>query len=104
MDKLLILTSLRNVGAAGVYIFGISQFLYYGERLFDNKSYENLMPFLMLLLLSLSAAVVGSLVFGPTVLLFLENKKTESIKSAMYSVLWLFVLTVSVVAGLLIVK
>lgn len=101
MSKPLALTTLRNVALAGIYIFGISQFLFYGERIFPDGRYENLIPFMLLLLLSLSAAVVGSLIFGQSVMLFLENKKSESILSAIYSVGWLFGISLVAVAVVL---
>jgi hypothetical protein len=42
---------------------------------------------------SLSAAVVGSLVFGQSIMLFFEGKKTDSIKAAIYSITWLTIYT-----------
>ncbi|HET8689921.1 MAG TPA: hypothetical protein VFL81_00575 [Candidatus Saccharimonadales bacterium] len=104
MDKKLVLTSLRNVVLAGAYIFGISQFMFYGENLFKGVEHTSLMPFMLLLIFVLSVAVVGGLVFGQAVWLFLGNRKLESVKSAIYSVGWLFILTILVVAGLIIFR
>ncbi len=103
MDRKLLFTTLRNVALAGVYIFGISQFLYYGGKIFEGID-NSLAPFVMLLLFSLSAAVVGSLVFGQAVLLSLEGKRLESVRSAIYSVMWLFLITLIVIAILLVIK
>ncbi|MFA7253139.1 MAG: hypothetical protein WC107_01125 [Patescibacteria group bacterium] len=103
MDKKLMLATLRNILLAGAYVFGISQLMFYGEQLF-SKVDNNLAPFAILLLLCLSAAIVGSLVFGPAVYLFFENKKSESVKSAIYSIIWLFLVTFVVFATLLIIK
>ena len=104
MDNKLLVTSARNVLGAGLYIFGVSQFMFYGEHLFERMHNQNLMPFAFLLLFSLSAAVVGSLVFGQSVSLFLENKRVESLKSAAYSVIWLFFITLVVILSLIIIK
>ena len=100
MDGLL-LTTLRSIAAAGLYIFAISQLMFYGEHFF-NKSIESLMPFMMLLLFTLSAAAVGSLVFGQAVMFFLGNNKAEGIKSAGYSIMWLFLISLAVVIILVI--
>lgn len=104
MNQKLALTTLRNVILAGAYIFGVSQFLFHGENLFKGVEHTSLMPFMMLLIFVTSAAIVGGLVFGQAVWLFLGNKKTDSVKSAAYSVGWLFLLTILVVAGLIIFK
>jgi hypothetical protein len=104
MNMPLLLASLRNVLGAGLYVFGISQFLNYAGKIFDGPGNEYLAPFGFLLLLSLSVAVMGSLIFGQAVILFLDNKKSESIKAAMYSVGWLFVITLAVFAALIIIK
>jgi hypothetical protein len=50
--------------------------------------------FVLLLLFCLSAAVVGGLIFGESIILFLDNKKKESIRAAIYSICWLGVYTV----------
>lgn len=88
MNKELLVKTFRNTSGAVVYIFLISQLMLNGAKLFGNKD-NMLTPFVMLLLFSLSAAVVGGLVFGQALMLFLENKKSESIKAALYSVGWL---------------
>jgi hypothetical protein len=102
MGKRLMVTTFRNVLLAATYIFGVSQFLVFGEKLFQGAINQNYAPFVFLLLFVLSAAVVGSLVFGQSVALFFENKKAESMKSAAYSVLWLFVITATAIITMLI--
>lgn len=85
MNSKLLVTSVRNSVLAGVYVFGISQFLFYAETFFKDAHNQNFIPFVMLLLLCLSAATVGSLVFGQSVVLFLENKRQEGIQALIYS-------------------
>jgi hypothetical protein len=93
MDKKLIKTTLRNVMVAGIYIFAVSQLMYHGNTLFGKED-NSLMPFVLLLLFSVSAAIVGSLVFGQAIMLFLDKKKKEAVNSAVYSILWLSIITV----------
>lgn len=92
MKNKLALISLRNTFCAVIYIFLVSQLLSNGEILFDNVGNNFIGPFVMLLLFVTSAAVVGSLVFGQAVLLFFEGKRSDSIKSAIYSVGWLLLM------------
>jgi hypothetical protein len=93
MDNKLLLKTFRNTILAAIYIFVVSQIMVHGESWFGNVN-EALGAFVVLMLFSLSAAVVGSLVFGESVMLFFENKRAESIKAAIYSVGWLGFYTV----------
>lgn len=103
MNKELLLKTFRNTSAAAAYIFVVSQIMQNGEKLF-GKVDSALTPFVVLLLFSLSAATVGGLVFGQTVILFLENKKREGLKAAVYSVLWLGLYTLLGLAILILIK
>jgi len=88
MNKKLVFKSLRNTTCAVVYIFIVSQIMKNGEKLFGQD--ENIfVPFAFLILFSLSAAVVGWLIFGQSTILFLEGKKSEGVKAAAYSIGWL---------------
>ena len=91
MKKLLLKTFWSTSGAA-IYIFTVSQIMKNGEKLFGGA--DNMFtPFAILLLFSLSAAIVGGLVFGQSVILFFENKKGEGVKAAIYSIGWLGIYT-----------
>ena len=103
MDKKLLTKTFRNTIFAAMYIFLVSQLMLNGEKLFGNMN-NNIGPFVVLLLFSLSAAVVGGLVFGESVILFFDNKKNESIKAAIYSVGWLGIYTVIGLVALTIIK
>lgn len=96
MNKKIALITLRNVSLAALYIFLVSQLMQNGEKLFGNVENNILGPFAILLLFSLSAAVVGSLVFGHAVYLFLSKDTKKAMTSAIYSVGWLFLVTVLV--------
>jgi hypothetical protein len=88
MNKQLLLKTFRNTALAAIYIFLVSQLMLRGGEWFGNGN-SVVGSFVILLLFSLSAAVVGGLVFGESVILFFDNKKRESIKAAIYSVGWL---------------
>jgi len=88
MNKKILLRTLLNTFLATIYIFLVSQIINNGDKLF-GKVDNMLAPFVFLLLFSLSAAVVGGLVFGESVLLLIKGKYSQGIISAVYSVAWL---------------
>lgn len=88
MNKDLLLKTFRNTAFAAVYIFLVSQIMRNGNTLF-GKTDNFFTPFVVLLLFSLSAAVVGSLVLGVPFMLFSEGKRKESILAFLYSIGWL---------------
>ncbi len=88
MNKNLLVKTLRNSTLAVIYIFLVSQLMLNGDKLFGDVN-NDFGPFVILMLFSLSAAVVGGLIFGESVILFLDNKRRESIMAAIYSVGWL---------------
>ncbi|HZJ34819.1 MAG TPA: hypothetical protein VFD55_02270 [Candidatus Angelobacter sp.] len=104
MRNNLVLTTLRNTIGAIVYIFLVSQIMNSGQELFGNLGNNFLGPFAVLLLFVLSAAVVGGLLFGQAIYLFLEGKKKDGVKSAIYSIGWLFLITTVIFLALLIIK
>lgn len=101
MDKIALKT-LRNTVLAVIYIFGVSQLLQNGEKLF-GKMDNMFSSFVFLMLFSLSAAVVGGLIFGQAIFLFFDGKKKESVKAAVYSVGWLALFTVIGVVALMLI-
>ena len=81
--------------AAGVtfYIILVSLIMSNAQKIFGKE--DNLFsPVVFLLLFVLSASVTGGLTLGRSVILYLENRKTEAVKLFLYTVGWLFVLTV----------
>ena len=61
----------------------------FGESLPQNI----LTPITILLLLVVSVAIVGMLMFAKPVTLYLDGQKTEAIRLAVYTVLWLAAFT-----------
>lgn len=103
MNKDLLFKTFLSTAGAAVYIFLVSQVMQNGSKLYGEAD-KMLTPFVVLLLFSFSAAVVGGLVFGRSIFLFLDNKKTESIKAAIYSVGWLGVFTLASLIALILFK
>ncbi len=104
MNKKLLFKSFRNTTFAAIYIFLVSQLMQNGERLFGKTTNSAVGMVVILLLFSLSAAVVGGLVFGESVIQLIDNKKREAILAAIYSVAWLGVFTIIGFVTLLIIK
>ena len=93
LDTALLKKTFINTVGAVVYIFIVSQIMQNGDKIFGKN--DDMLGFLVVLLLfSLSAAVVSGLVFGLSLKLFIENKKSECIQAAIYSVGWLGLYTV----------
>lgn len=103
MNKGLMFKTFRNATGAAIYIFLVSQIMQNGEKLF-GKNDNMFAPFAILLLFSLSAAVVGGLILGNSLMLFLEGKKRESIKAVVYSISWLGIYTFLGLLTLLLLK
>jgi hypothetical protein len=103
MNKELLTSTFQNTSLTAIYIFLVSQLMQSGDKLFSNAS-EIIGPFVVLLLFSLSTAVVGGLVFGKSIMLFFENKKRDSIIAAFYSIGWLAVYTILGLTIMLVIR
>jgi hypothetical protein len=81
--------------ATAAYVSLVASFLFYAPRFIVAKTSDDnvLMPIAMLMLLVVSAAITGSLVFGRPVLWYLDGKKKDAV-SLLFSTLGaLFVIT-----------
>jgi len=83
-----------------VYVAFVAMIMQNGDRLFGKED-TVLVVMAILLLFCVSAAVVGSLVFGYPVVLFLNGQKKEGIAMALSTIGWLAVEMV-VVFGVLV--
>lgn len=84
-----------------VYVSLVAGFMRWGEGAIGSQDSEWLGPVAILLLLTLSAAVVGSLIFAKPALLCLDGKRKEGLMMTIYTLGWLlvaFVITVIIVA------
>ena len=89
MNKKLILHTFLHAIIAVEYIFGISFLLSNAEKIFDNKMPNLFGPVAFLLLFVISVALMGILVFGRPVLLYLDNKKKEAFLFLFCTIGWL---------------
>lgn len=82
------------VSAFGVFIYVmvVAWIMMNGERIFGKMS-NFWGPVAFLLLFVFSALVIGLLVFGRPVYLWLNNAKKEAIKMLLYTVVALFIIT-----------
>lgn len=93
MNKKILFKSSRNTTIAAIYIFLVSQLMQNSDTIFGINPNAFLAPFMVLLLFSFSAAVVGGLIFGDSVIQLLAGKKRDGILSAIYSIGWLGIYT-----------
>ncbi len=85
----LILKSLLNALGVVVYVLLVALVILNANQLFGQV--PNVWgPFAFLLLFVFSAAVVGILIFGQPVMLFLSDAKKEAVKMLGYTIGWLF--------------
>jgi len=103
MNKTLLVKTFRNTALAAVYVFLVSQIMQHGDKWFGNMN-NTVGPFVFLLLFSFSVAVMAGLVFGLSVVLFMDDKKREAIEAAIYSVGWLGVYIVLSMLGIIIFR
>lgn len=103
MNKKLLGHSLRHALLAFGYIFCIALFFNLGlERMFKNVP-EFFAPIIMLSLLVLSASIMGVLIFGKPVLLYLDNQKKEAATMLFYTLGWLAALLLLTITTVLII-
>ncbi|MCX6781842.1 MAG: hypothetical protein NTW66_01880 [Candidatus Magasanikbacteria bacterium] len=86
--------SLLNAIGVGAYVAVIALIMQNGERIF-GKMNNILGPIAFLLMFVLSAAVTGGLMLGKPVMLYLDGLKKEAVKMFIFTVAWLFVITLA---------
>jgi hypothetical protein len=85
--------SLKNAVLTIIYVFLVALLMWKAEEIFGKM--ENFLgPFAFLLLFTLSAAIVGSLIIGKPIFLYLDGQKKEAVMLLFYTIAWLFVATV----------
>ena len=80
---------LHAVGVAVYTALVVSAMFFVGSRTQDNY----FTPVMFLLMFVLSAAVVGALVLGRPILMYVEGQKKEAIKMFIATIFWLAILT-----------
>ena len=85
-----------------VYIFLISLLMINGDKLFGEvEGFVGMMGFLLLFVFS--ATVVGGLVLGKPLMLYLDKDRKEATQMLFYTVGWLLILTVAVFVVMILV-
>lgn len=79
---------------AFIYIILVSLVMTNGDKLFSNDDKGIIAPVGVLLLLVLSVAVMGMLIFGKAILMYLDGEKKDAVKLVVYNIIHLFIITV----------
>ncbi|MGC9610716.1 MAG: hypothetical protein ABSE68_00625 [Minisyncoccia bacterium] len=88
-SKLVLRSFLNSLGATA-YIALVAIFLSNAQNIFGAEEKKIfLIPLAMLLLFVLSASVVGALILGKPILLYLDGEKRAGVKLFLHSVAWL---------------
>jgi hypothetical protein len=101
-SKLILHGFLQALGVA-LYILGITTIMANVNKILGPKD-TFLTPIIVLLLFVLSAAITGTLTLGRPVLMYLDNKKTEAIKLFIFTLGWMFIILVLVIALQIIIR
>src|SRR3989338_6110607 len=101
-DQKLIGQSLAAAAGVLVYTSIVAWILYNGNAIF-GKMNTFFGPLAFLLLFVLSAAVVGTLVGGKPAYMYFNGEKPAGVKLLLYTIAWLFIITVIVLATQIII-
>ena len=94
MDKKLLKVAVINSLMVLVYVIFVVGAMTYFDKYMEHSSPEFLLPIVVLMLLVLSAAVVGTLIFARPVMIYLDGGKKEGLKLLTYTLGCLVVLTI----------
>jgi hypothetical protein len=78
---------------AFAYIVLVAFFMSNASKLFGNDDKGIIAPIGVLLLLVLSVAVMGMLIFGKAIFIYLEGEKKDAVKLVIYNIICLFLMT-----------
>ncbi len=92
-SKLALHSLLHALGVA-VYSMLVASLMFNAESIF-GKMNNFFGPATILMLFVLSAAIVGLLIFGRPVYMYLEGQKKDAVLFVMYTVCWLTIFTVA---------
>ncbi len=100
MNNSYIKRSFLNAFGVLAYVSAVASFMFHGKGLFPGED-NFLMPILMLLLLIVSAATTGFLVFGKPIMLYLDGAKKEAFSMLLATIGWLALFLLIVFVALL---
>ncbi|HNV97104.1 MAG TPA: hypothetical protein PKL13_02180 [bacterium] len=78
---------------AFLYIVLVAFFMSNASKLFGNDDKGIIAPIAVLLLLVLSVAIMGMLIFGKAAFMFLDGEKKDVVKLVIYNIVCLFIMT-----------
>jgi nitrogen fixation/metabolism regulation signal transduction histidine kinase len=91
-----------NALATVLYIIAVGFFMYYGSLVKIGRTNTMLVPIALLLLLVLSAAITGFLIFGKPALMYIDGKKKEAISLLTYTLTFFSIITLIAIVLLVI--
>ena len=95
MNKI-IKSALIDAAGTTLYVILVASFMFYLQGNAPKEEINTVfIPIAMLLLLVVSAALTGSLVFGKPVMMYLDGKKKEAVSLIGYTLGFLFIITVT---------
>jgi hypothetical protein len=89
-----------NALCAFIYVVAVALFMSAAENLFGEREPDLLAPIGFLMLFVLSAAVMGMLIFGAPVMLYIDGKKKEAVRLLVWTVGSFAAITVCVLSVL----
>lgn len=85
---------LLSAGLATIYVGLVSAFMAHAEKIFGGKEPGPLGPVVFLLLFVVSAAVMGLLIFGRPIMMYIDGKKREAVELLISTIAFLAAITV----------
>jgi hypothetical protein len=101
--KSILTAALLNALSTALYVASVGVFLFYAAQMRLGQRKTILVPISMLLLLVFSAALVGVLIFGRSLLWYLEGRKQDSLLLIAGTLAILFAITVVAFATLVVI-
>jgi hypothetical protein len=95
MNKKFVLLSLVHAFIAVAYIFGVIFLISRIEHIPEKEFSPIFGPAVMLLLFVFSAALMAILVFGRSVMMYIDNQKKEALRFLFLTLSWLFLFLIS---------
>ncbi|MDH4358660.1 MAG: hypothetical protein OEV37_01765 [Candidatus Berkelbacteria bacterium] len=88
-------TAIINSLGVLIYVAIVSTVMTYAEKIFGKmNTIVGAVGFLMLF--TLSAGVVGSLIIGKPIMLYIDNKKKEAVSLLVWTLVFLAIITIAV--------
>ena len=99
MEKIILKRAILNALGTAVYVMAIGLFLFNANSIFGKQD-KFLTPVVALMLLVLSAAVTGSLLFGQPAMWFVDGRKKQAMQLLGLTLVSFAVLTLLAMVGL----